>query len=116
MSATEMRLTLPSYTGLVMSSRSMSCAVPLVVLESLEAGIPVVAYDGNGGADLIRSTGCGGVYSDQEPDDLVDALTAVLDGGGSMRERARLTWRDHFSARSRVTATLQTYEKAGAGG
>jgi glycosyltransferase involved in cell wall biosynthesis len=71
--AGELRLALPSYTGLVFLSRWMEGA-PLVVLEALEAGIPVVAREGNALADLIRSTGCGRVYSDQGPNGLAAAL------------------------------------------
>jgi glycosyltransferase involved in cell wall biosynthesis len=111
--AGELRLALPSYTGLVFPSRWMEGA-PLVVLEALEAGIPVVAREGNAGADLIRSTGCGRVYSDQVPSGLAAALTAVGDGGDSLRERARATWQDQFSAKAWVAATVRTYEEAGA--
>jgi glycosyltransferase involved in cell wall biosynthesis len=111
--AGELRLALPSYTGLVFPSRWMEGA-PLVVLEALEAGIPVVARGGNAGADLIRSTGCGRVYSDQGPNGLAAALTAVRDGGDSLRERARATWQDQFSVTAWVAATVRTYEEAGA--
>jgi glycosyltransferase involved in cell wall biosynthesis len=112
--AAELRLSLPVYTGLVFPSRWMEGAIPLVVLEALEAGIPVVAREGNGGADQIRSTGCGRVYSDQGPNGLAAALTAVRDGGDSLRERARATWQDQFSAKAWVAATVRTYEEAGA--
>lgn len=112
--AGELRLALPSYTGLVFPSQWMEGA-PLVVLEALEAGIPVVAREGNAGADLVRSTECGRVYSDQEPNGLAAALTAVHDGGDSLRKRARTTWQDQFSAKVWVAATVRTYEEAGAG-
>jgi glycosyltransferase involved in cell wall biosynthesis len=116
MSSADLRLELPSYTGLVFPSRWMEGAIPLVVLEALEAGIPVVAREGNGGADHILSRGCGSVYSDQEPGGLDAALNAIREGGDSLRERARGTWQDHFSAKAWVTATVRTYEEAGAGG
>jgi glycosyltransferase involved in cell wall biosynthesis len=113
MTSTELRLALPGYTGLVFSSRSLDGG-PLVVLEALEAGIPVVARDGSGGADLVRSTGCGRVYSDQESGGLAGALTAVRGGGDSLRERARASWNDRFSVTKWVAATIRTYEEAGA--
>ena len=114
MSSVELRVALPNYTGLVFPSRWVEGAVPLVVLEALEAGIQVEAREGNGGADLIRSAACGGVYSDQKPGDLAAALTAARDGGGSWRERARATWQARFSAREWVAATIRAYEEAGA--
>lgn len=110
----ELRLALPNYTGLVFPSRWVE-GLPLVVLEALEAGIPVVAREGNGGADQIRLTGCGGVYDDQDPGGLAAALTSVREGGDSLRERARSTWQDHFSVSSWLTATSRVYEEAGAG-
>jgi glycosyltransferase involved in cell wall biosynthesis len=116
MSNAKLRLALPNYTGLVFPSRWMEGAIPLVVLEALEAGIPVVAREGNGGADQIRSAGCGGVYGDQEPGGLAAALTAVRNSGDSLREQARSTWQDRFSVRRSVAATIRVYVEAGAGG
>jgi glycosyltransferase involved in cell wall biosynthesis len=111
----ELRLALPNYTGLAFPSRSVEGAIPLVVLEALEAGIPVVAHEGNGGADEIRLTGCGGVYGDRDYGGLAEALTSVREGGDSLRERARSTWQDRFSVSTWLTATIRVYEEAGAG-
>jgi glycosyltransferase involved in cell wall biosynthesis len=115
MSSTELRLALPRYTGLVFPSRCVEGAPPLVVLEALEAGIPVVACEGNAGADLIRSTGCGGLYSDQESGGLAAVLSSVRDRGDSLRERARATWQDQLSVRVWMAAIIRTYEESGAG-
>lgn len=115
MPAAELRSAMPSYTGLVFPSRWMEGAIPWVVLEALEAAIPVVAREGNGGADQIRSSGCGEVYSDQEPGGLTAALTAVRSSGDALRERAHATWQEHFSVNKWVAAIIRTYEEAGAG-
>lgn len=115
MSAAELRSALPSYTGLVFPSRWMEGAIPLVVLEALEAGIPVVAREGNGGVDQLRSSGCGEVYSDQEPGGLTAALTAVRSGGDALREQAHATWQEYFGVNKWVAAIIRTYEEAGAG-
>ena len=115
MSAAKLRSALPSYTGLVFPGRSMEGAIPLVVLEALEAGIPVVAREGNGGADQIRSSGCGEVYSDQEPGGLTAALTTVRSSGDALRELAHATWQESFSVNKWVAAIIRTYEEAGAG-
>ena len=73
----------------------------------------MVAREGNGGADQIRSTGCGIVYDDQEHSGLAAALTSVRKGGDSLRERARSTWQDRFSVKRWLTATIRVYEEAG---
>jgi glycosyltransferase involved in cell wall biosynthesis len=109
----ELRSALPGYTGLVLPSRWREAAIPLVVIEALEAGIPVVAREGNSGADHIRLTGCGAVYSDQEPDGLAAAMRAVREGGDSLRALARATWHDCFSVTDWLAATHRTYKEAG---
>jgi glycosyltransferase involved in cell wall biosynthesis len=111
----EMRQALPGYSGLVFPSRWVEAAIPLVVIEALEAGIPVVAREGSSGADQILSTGCGAVYNDDEPDCLAVALRAVRDGGDVLRTLARATWQDCFSVTEWVAATNRTYKEAGVG-
>jgi glycosyltransferase involved in cell wall biosynthesis len=113
--AAELRLALPGYTGLVFPSRWTEAAIPLVVIEALEAGIPVVAREGNIGADQILSSGCGAVYNGQEPDGLAVALRAARDGGHSLRKLARATWQSSFSVAEWLAAITRSYKEAGAG-
>ena len=76
----DVRRLFPHYQGLVLPSRWPESATPLVVLEALAAGVPVVALAGNAAADLVAETGCGAVVGS-------DAPLGRCPGGGACRAR-----------------------------
>jgi glycosyltransferase involved in cell wall biosynthesis len=95
---------LPLYSALVFPGRVWEGAYPLVVREALEAGIPVVALDGSGAADLVHSSGAGAVYDDGSRGSLVKALQHSMDGGHALRLKSRSVYdremtRDAWAAR-----------------
>ncbi len=59
----ELRTMLPRFTGLVFPSLWPEVA-PQVVVEAMRVGLPVVADERNGVADLVVRSGAGGVYHD----------------------------------------------------
>ncbi|MFI6933872.1 glycosyltransferase family 4 protein [Streptomyces sp. NPDC050287] len=91
----ELRRRLPSWRGLVFSSRVFEGAVPLVYIESLAAGLPVIAFEGSSAAESVKELGTGLVMTWQEP------LAPVLREGSvtfpGLRERCRQSYADHFT-------------------
>ncbi|MEU9275065.1 glycosyltransferase family 4 protein [Streptomyces sp. NPDC048342] len=90
-----LRRLLPSWRGLVFSSRVYEGAVPLVCIESLAAGLPVIAFEGSSAAESVRELGTGLVTAWNEP--LAPVLregTAVFPG---LRDHCRRSYADHFT-------------------
>jgi glycosyltransferase involved in cell wall biosynthesis len=88
---------LPSYSGLIFSGRVWEGAYPMVVREALEAGVPVVALEGSGAADLINETGAGAIYQDGSASQLKSALRTVTTSGITMRTDARKVFQDQLT-------------------
>ena len=61
----EMRLRLAGSLGLVFPSRWPEVA-PLIVIEAMRLGIPVVSHEFNGVSDLVRETDSGLTYHDAQ--------------------------------------------------
>jgi len=80
-----------SATGLVFPSRWIEVA-PQIVVEAMRLGVPIVASEANGVADIVRESGAGATYSDRET--LCVALQNVNDARDDMSRRAS----DYFSA------------------
>lgn len=80
---------------------------PTVVAEALGSGTPVIAREGNGAADIVRSHACGAVYTDKS---ISDALSAVFEGGDALRATSLQTYRDNFSPEAWVDKLLRLYE------
>jgi len=87
----EMRSVMRSATGLVFPSRWIEVA-PQIVVEAMRLGVPIVASEANGVADIVRESGAGATYSDRET--LCVALQNVNDARDDMSRRAS----DYFSA------------------
>lgn len=81
-----LRSRLSDYTALVFPGRVYEGALPLVVREALEAGVPVVARSGSSAADFVRDTGAGFAYRDGG---LALALDSATDAGANVRQAAR---------------------------
>ncbi|OAH09614.1 glycosyltransferase family 4 protein [Streptomyces jeddahensis] len=101
----ELRRRMPSWRGLVFSSRVYEGAVPLVYIESLAAGLPVLAFDGSSVAESVRESGTGLVVRWGRPFSPVLAEAAAR--FPALRAHCRQMYADHFAQRiwtDRMTA------------
>jgi glycosyltransferase involved in cell wall biosynthesis len=102
---------LPSYSALVFPGRVWEGAYPLVVREALEAGIPVVALEGSGAADLIHSSGAGAVYADASRSSLGKALQHAIDGGQALRAQSRSVYDREMTRAAWTTRMMALYRQ-----
>jgi glycosyltransferase involved in cell wall biosynthesis len=103
---------LPQYSGLIFPGRVWEGAHPLVVREALEAGVPVVALEGSGAADLVETTGAGSLYRDGDGQSLSAALAAIPLAGDDQRVLARAFALRELTQQSWMDRMLQAYEAA----
>ncbi len=106
----DVRRLFPHYQGLVLPSRWPESATPLVVLEALAAGVPVVALAGNAAADLVAETGCGAVVGSDAA--WGDALVEVRAGRDAFASAARATYEQRFRPQAWLTGITAVYETA----
>lgn len=97
-----LRSHLGSYEGLIFPSQCLEMQ-PTVVIEAFEAGIPVVALEGNAGADLVGQVGGGVVYRRGQ-------LAQVLGAVASRREELGAEGREAFLMRFSPDAWLRAVE------
>lgn len=116
--AVELRRRLPEYRGLVFSSLGPEAAAPLVVIEALEAGIPVAIIDtsphapelvGLGVASTVRTDGPG-----IDPDSLNRVLDWVRYGNDALRLRCRSVYEQYFTEADWVERITQVYDEVSA--
>lgn len=94
--------------GLVFPSRCFEGA-PVVLIEALMNGAPVVALAGSAAADLAEEQGCGRVYGDAVG--LTAALAQVKSAGESLRSDARMTYESNFTVRAWVRRLESVYRR-----
>jgi glycosyltransferase involved in cell wall biosynthesis len=102
----EVRRRLPTWRGLVFPSRCLEGA-PLVHMEALAAGLPVLAFDGSSVAESVRARGTGTVISWDDPLDRVLAAAAIR--FPELRAHCRRVFEDCFSERVWLDSTLSLY-------
>ncbi|APX32461.1 hypothetical protein BH708_06690 [Brachybacterium sp. P6-10-X1] len=78
-------------------------ALPNKLFESIRAGLPIAAADLPDMRQVVEELGVGEVFSGSSPQDLAEALAAVLEAPEEYRERARavapqLTWEHETEA------------------
>lgn len=100
----------PAYTALIAPGLAIEAAVPRVVIEAWEAGLPVVAHEAGGAATGVRATGAGATYRDAAS--LLDALAQVEAGGVGLRAIARAAYETSFTPGAWIAAIETTYDRA----
>jgi len=103
---------LPRYSALVFPGLAWEGAYPLVVREALEAGVPVVARDGTGASDVIRSSEAGSIYRGGDEVDLLRALKDVTESNSQLRLAARGYFEEHLTEDRWVRDTTQVFLEA----
>jgi glycosyltransferase involved in cell wall biosynthesis len=106
----EVRRRLPSWAGLVFPGRCFEGAAPLVYLEALAAGLPVLAWPGSSVSQAVQEHGTGLVV---EPG---MQLGPVLAQAGlvlpMLRQRCREVYEAEFSEQHWLERTLGLYREA----
>ncbi|WP_431677311.1 glycosyltransferase [Kitasatospora sp. KL5] len=99
---------LPGWRGLVFPSRCLEGA-PLVQVEALAAGLPVLAFEGSSVAETVRSRGTGAVVSWDEP------LGPVLASAGTrfpaLRAHCRRVFEEHFTETTWLRSVEHLYRE-----
>lgn len=103
---------LPHYTALVFPGMAWEGAYPLVVREAMAAGLPVVAREGTGAADLILESRAGAVYEAEKKDSLTRALVEVIERNVVLRREAHSFFQDQLSEQRWLTEMLRAYQGA----
>lgn len=102
----EMRSRLARYQALIFPSRWPEVA-PLIVVEAMRLGLPVIAHELNGVSQLVRETDTGVVYQD------APSLRAALDEARRNRlafsTQARATYENLWSKYAWLDATQALY-------
>ncbi|GLZ51833.1 glycosyltransferase [Actinomycetospora sp. NBRC 106378] len=106
----EVRTRLAGYTGLVVPSLWAEAGPPLTYVEALAAGVPVVAFVGNGAADDIARHGTGLVVRN-DAHELAVALKDVQRDRPALSRRARTAYEQHFSTRAWVSTLTDLYRE-----
>ncbi len=102
---------LPAFDALVLSSRSEG--TPMVLLETIHAGVPIVAFAVGGVPELVTEA-TGMLVAPGDPAALAAAMDHVVSHSGAARERAaaaRARVEEHFSPRQWVSRHLAVYQR-----
>lgn len=91
----ELRRRMSSWRGLIFCSRVYEGAVPLVYIEALAAGLPVVAFAGSSVAESVQESGTGLVTGWDRP--LAPVLAEATERFASLRAHCRQAYADHFT-------------------
>jgi glycosyltransferase involved in cell wall biosynthesis len=87
---------LSSYSGCIIPSNFLEAA-PLVLPESLRAGLPVIALKHTAVGAAINQFKCGVVLDDMTRENLLDAIKTINADCENFRKIAHLTWVSHYS-------------------
>ncbi|WP_406443618.1 glycosyltransferase family 4 protein [Streptomyces sp. NBC_01613] len=106
---TELCRRMPSYRGLVFSSRWYEVQ-PCVNIEALAAGLPVLAFEGSSVAEAVREHGTGLVTRWDKA--LAPVLAEAATRFPSLRAHCRQVYADHFTERAWITRVAEAYQAA----
>jgi glycosyltransferase involved in cell wall biosynthesis len=105
----ELRERMRSWRGLVFPSRCHEGA-PVVEVEALAAGLPILAFEGSSVAESVREHGTGLVTEWNKP--LAPVLMEATTRFPSLRTHCRQVYTDHFTERAWTTRIAEAYEEA----
>ncbi|MCX5388861.1 glycosyltransferase family 4 protein [Streptomyces sp. NPDC006482] len=105
----ELRRRLPSYLGLVFPSRCLEGA-PLVQVEALAAGLPILAFDGSSVAESVRSLGTGAAVGWEEP--LPPVLADAAERFPALRAHCRRVFDTYFTEHAWLRQVERLYHDA----
>ena len=112
----DLRTLLPRYCGVVFPSLWPEPAVALVVVEALEAGVPVIlAAEGSQTPDLVAAgvgVAVARVDSSFSPGALSDALRWTVAGGAALRSHCRAVYSQRYDVDRWVARLLDVYDEA----
>jgi glycosyltransferase involved in cell wall biosynthesis len=88
--------------------------LPLVILEAMASGLPVVASDVGGISEAIEDSVTGFLIRPRDVDGLAGAVMQVLespDGGAAMGEAGRRKVEREFALEATIAAVIDLYEE-----
>lgn len=115
-----LRASMADYSGLVFSSLAPESAMPLVVVEALEAGVPVVIVESSPHAASLVAEGVARAVAVDDGDQgvsqasLAAALEWAVAGGDALRRRCRGVYEAHHTEELWVHRMTKVYRRAGA--
>lgn len=87
----------------------------LVIIEAMACGAPVIGSDDGGAVDIVTPE-VGMLFQSENPDDLAEKVTAVLDGKATFdRARVAAYAKERFSQDESIGHLIDRYERAIAG-
>jgi glycosyltransferase involved in cell wall biosynthesis len=93
-------------------------AMPMVVLEAMAAGVPVVTTDVGENRNIVENGNTGFIVPARDVNAMVEALSALLSSASRRREfgeRAQARYERHYTANIMVTHYAEVYESLKAG-
>lgn len=93
---------------------SLDDPMPIVVTDAMAASKLIICSEHTGSADILRADGSGIVYHNDDPLELAQCITRVLEHGGAMgsfRSAARGSYETHFSKAVFTRNLLKTMDE-----
>jgi len=104
------RSLLPKYSGLVFPGKCFEGAVPLVIREALEAGVPVLAQEGSAAEPVVLTGESGVVFRERDRNSLESAIRMVDARGAALRFAARRQYESEMTEAAWLHRTLTLYK------
>lgn len=102
--------TIQNYTALIFPGRAWEGALPLVVREAFEAGVPVLALEGSSASQLVNELGAGLSYSENSPSNIQSQLKSLIDHNHEFRLRSRKAYESECTELVWSNRVLAVYE------
>jgi glycosyltransferase involved in cell wall biosynthesis len=108
-----LRSMITRYVGIIIPSQWYEGAIPMVYLEALAGGTPVIAFDGNSAADDVSENQLGVVVT-RRPSlhELEKALASIQNAGAALRAKCRLSFASRFTENRWLTNVERVYISA----
>ena len=108
------RLTSGAYAGVVFAGKAIEGGYTLAAVESMAAGLPLVALSGGSAAQLVEGWGCGQTYSGTASS-LRLALQQTRANRTALSSRAKRAWEKGFTQEIWLTNMTSLYATTMAG-